>query len=219
MKTFLSIVSGPGNGLATAERFAKEGFQVVLSARKAPKTQVLADQLAAKGYEANVRTVDASDPSSVTALVAGVEMSFCGIEVVHHNAASMRKATITEQSPETFNSDLAVDIGGALAAVQAVIPNMSERGSGSIAHRRRLFAEAQTRTICRWASVKPAFERWRSASSKASPKAAFMLRLLRWRRLLFSVRRRSMRSRSFFGPFTASRGTTGRRKSNTPDSG
>ena len=132
MKTFLSIVSGPGNGLATAERFAKEGFQVVLSARKAAKTQVLADQLTAKGYEANVRTVDASDPSSVTALVAGVEMSFCGIEVVHHNAASMRKATITEQSPETFNSDLAVNIGGALAAVQAVIPNMSERGSGSI---------------------------------------------------------------------------------------
>ena len=132
MKTFLSIGPGPGNGLATAERFAKEGFQVVLSARNAAKTQVLADQLTAKGYEANVRTVDASDPSSVAALVAGVEMSFGGIEVVHYNAASMRKATITEQSPETFNGDLAVNIGGALAAVQAVIPNMSERGSGSI---------------------------------------------------------------------------------------
>lgn len=32
MKTFLSIGSGSGMGLATAERFAKEGFQVVLSA-------------------------------------------------------------------------------------------------------------------------------------------------------------------------------------------
>ena len=29
MSTFLSIGSGPGMGLATAERFAREGFQVV----------------------------------------------------------------------------------------------------------------------------------------------------------------------------------------------
>ena len=132
MKTFLSIGSGPGNGLATAERFAREGFQIVLSARNAAKTQVLADQLKAKGYKADVRTVDASDPSSVASLVADVEKSFSGIEVVHYNAASMRKAIITEQSRETFNGDLAINIGGALAAVQAVIPNMSERGSGSI---------------------------------------------------------------------------------------
>jgi short-subunit dehydrogenase len=31
-----------------------------------------------------------------------------------------------------LNADLAVNIGGALATVQAVIPNMAERGSGSI---------------------------------------------------------------------------------------
>ena len=33
MSTFLSIGSGPGMGFATAERFAKEGFQVVLLTR------------------------------------------------------------------------------------------------------------------------------------------------------------------------------------------
>ena len=49
MKTFLSTGSGPGMGLATAERFAKEGFQVVLRARNAAKTQELADQLRARG--------------------------------------------------------------------------------------------------------------------------------------------------------------------------
>jgi NAD(P)-dependent dehydrogenase (short-subunit alcohol dehydrogenase family) len=30
MKTFLGIGSGPGIGLATAERFAREGFRIVL---------------------------------------------------------------------------------------------------------------------------------------------------------------------------------------------
>jgi NAD(P)-dependent dehydrogenase (short-subunit alcohol dehydrogenase family) len=32
-KTFLSIASGPGIGLATARRFGREGYRVVLAAR------------------------------------------------------------------------------------------------------------------------------------------------------------------------------------------
>jgi NAD(P)-dependent dehydrogenase (short-subunit alcohol dehydrogenase family) len=127
MKTFLSIGSGPGMGLATAERFAKEGFQVVLSAPNATKTQELAEQLKVKGYMAEARTVDAGDASSVSSLVAGVDKQFGPIEVLHYNAASMRKATLTEQPRDTFNPDLAVNIGGALAAAQAVAPKMSER--------------------------------------------------------------------------------------------
>jgi NADP-dependent 3-hydroxy acid dehydrogenase YdfG len=43
MKTFLSVGTAPGMGLATAERFAKEGFRVILSARNAARTQELAN--------------------------------------------------------------------------------------------------------------------------------------------------------------------------------
>jgi short-subunit dehydrogenase len=132
MKTFVSIGSGPGMGLATAERFAKEGFQVVLSARDAAKAQKLADELKSKGYKAEVRTVDAGDPSSVASLIADVEKQSGSINVLHYNAASMRKATLAEQPRDTFISDLAVNIGGAPVAAQAVAPKMSERGSGTI---------------------------------------------------------------------------------------
>ncbi|MGH1573893.1 SDR family NAD(P)-dependent oxidoreductase [Methylobacterium sp. P31] len=132
MKTFLSIGAGPGMGLETAERFAREGFQVILSARNAAKTQELAEQLKAKGHKAEVRTVDASDPSSVANLVESVEREFGGVEVLHYNAAGMRKATLAEQPRDTFNADLAVNISGAMAAAQAVAPKMAERRSGSI---------------------------------------------------------------------------------------
>jgi short-subunit dehydrogenase len=132
MKTFLSIGSGPGMGLSTAERFAIEGFQVVLSARNAAKMQELADQLRAKGHNVEARTVDAGDPSSVASLITDVEKQFGSIDVLHYNAASIRKATIEEQPRGTFVSDLAVNIGGALVAAQAVLPTMSERGSGTI---------------------------------------------------------------------------------------
>ena len=132
MKTFLSIGSGPGIGLATAERFAKEGFQVVLSARNAVKTQELARQLNAKSLKAEARTVNAADPSVVASLIADVEKRFGAIDVLHYNVASIRKATLEEQPRDAFNTDLAVNIGGALVAAQSVASKMSERGAGTI---------------------------------------------------------------------------------------
>ena len=110
-----------------------QGHQnIVLSARNVAKTLELADQLKAKGYKVEVRTVDSSDTSSVASLITDVEKQFGSIDVLHYNAASMRKATLAEQPRDTLVSDLAVNIGGALAAAQAVAPKMSERGSGSI---------------------------------------------------------------------------------------
>lgn len=132
MKTFLSIGAGPGMSFATAERFAKDGFAIVLAARNAGKTQELADRLTAKGYKAEARTVDAGDPRNVAELVAEVEKQHGQIDVMHYNAASLRKATIAEQPRDSFNGDLAVNVGGALAAVQAVAPKMEARKSGTI---------------------------------------------------------------------------------------
>jgi short-subunit dehydrogenase len=119
-------------GLATAERFAGEGFRVILSARNETKTKELAGQLEAKGHKVGVRTVDAAEPSSVAALVSQVESEFAGIDVLHFNAASLRKATLADQPRDTFNYDLAVNIGGAMVAAQAAAPHMIARGSGSI---------------------------------------------------------------------------------------
>ncbi|MGU3540456.1 SDR family NAD(P)-dependent oxidoreductase [Methylobacterium sp. A54F] len=132
MKTFLSIGAGPGMGLETAARFAREGFRVVLSARNAARTGELAEQLAAGGHAAEIRTVDAGDPASVADLVASVERDFGGIDVLHYNAAAMRQARLADQSRDSFNGDLAVNVGGALAAAQAAAPGMAGRGAGTI---------------------------------------------------------------------------------------
>jgi short-subunit dehydrogenase len=132
MPTFLSIGSGPGIAYATAERFAKEGFRIVFSARHAAKTQQLAQRLEAQGYEVNARSVNADDPKSVAALIADVERDTGSIDVLHYNVASLRKANITEQPSDTFIPDLAVNIGGALVATQAVLKKMLARRSGTI---------------------------------------------------------------------------------------
>jgi short-subunit dehydrogenase len=132
MKTFLCIGAGAGMGFSTAERFAAEGFQVVLAARNAAKTRELAGRLRSKGHKAEAETVDASDPASVARLVADVEKGHGPIDVLHYNAGALRKATLAEQPRDTFVDDLAVNIGGALVAAQAVASRMEERKSGAI---------------------------------------------------------------------------------------
>lgn len=57
MKTFLSIGTGPGMGLATAERFAQAGYRVVLSARTRAKLDVMATELNSRGYAVQVKIV------------------------------------------------------------------------------------------------------------------------------------------------------------------
>jgi NAD(P)-dependent dehydrogenase (short-subunit alcohol dehydrogenase family) len=64
----------------------------------------------------------------VAALVSRVEKEFGVTDVLHFNVATMRKATLVEQLRDTFNSDLAVNIGGAIAAAQAAAPKMIARG-------------------------------------------------------------------------------------------
>ncbi|MFL9710559.1 SDR family NAD(P)-dependent oxidoreductase [Methylobacillus sp. Pita1] len=132
MKTFLSIGTGPGIGFETAARFAREGYRVVLSARNADKLDALAKALREANHQVEVRTVDASNPASVIALVDEIENTLGAIDVLHYNAANLRQATVEAQPADSFVSDLAVNIGGALAAVQAVKPRQESRGQGTI---------------------------------------------------------------------------------------
>jgi NAD(P)-dependent dehydrogenase (short-subunit alcohol dehydrogenase family) len=128
MKTYLSIGSGPGIGIATAERFAAEGFRVVLTSRDAKSLKSRAEH----GYEVDVNALDSGDLASVEGLVRDTEAKFGSIDVLHFNAASMRPATIDTQAPDTFVPDLTINVGAALVATQAASRGMLSRGSGCI---------------------------------------------------------------------------------------
>lgn len=132
MKTYLLIGAGPGMGLATAERFASEGFRVVLASRSLANAQALAETLKSKGYDAEAKKVDAGDAESVASLIKCQQKQNGGIDVLHYNAASMRQSCIFDQPRNTFNSDLAVNVGGALAAINAIAPDMVQRRSGTV---------------------------------------------------------------------------------------
>lgn len=132
MKTFLSIGSGPGIGLATATRFAREGYRVILTSRNNVYLQEQVLALQSKGYQAEGRFADAANISSITALIHNVESATEGIDVLHFNSAALHDGGLDEQSIDGLLTDLNINIGAGFAAVKAVIPAMTSRRYGTI---------------------------------------------------------------------------------------
>jgi NAD(P)-dependent dehydrogenase (short-subunit alcohol dehydrogenase family) len=60
----LVIGMGPGVGLATARRFGREGFEVVMVARKAQKLQEFQDQLTAENIRSTAYPADIADAAA-----------------------------------------------------------------------------------------------------------------------------------------------------------
>ncbi|EJF69752.1 short-chain dehydrogenase/reductase SDR [Pseudomonas sp. Ag1] len=131
MKNFLSIGCGKGIGLATAKRFAREGFRTTLTARTDSTLGAMVQALRDKTFNAESAVLDASNIQAVSKLVREMDDNI-GIDVLHYNAAALRADTIASQTTDSFMPDLAVNIGGALAAIQAVLPGMAKRGGGTI---------------------------------------------------------------------------------------
>lgn len=138
MKTYLCIGAGAGIGLATAHRFSREGYRVVLVSRSAADRERMLAGFAAGAVDARIEIADASDPAQLADLFARLRDE--ELTVVHYNAAAMRYDTegnllstlIDTQSPEQIASDIAVDVTGPLLVLSTVIPSMAARGEGTI---------------------------------------------------------------------------------------
>ena len=120
-KTFLSIASGPGIGLATARRFGREGYRVVLAARNIVRLQAEAAKLRGEGIEATTVQVDAADALSVGNAVTSIGPE---LEVMHYNGGIMHHDTsgtlqtrsLADETIDSLVSDTKVNVSSALAA-------------------------------------------------------------------------------------------------------
>jgi len=136
-KTFLSIASGPGIGLATARRFGREGYRVVLAARNVERLQSDAAKLREEGIEATTVQVDAADARSVARVVKSIGLD---LEVLHYNAGvlhygasgGLKTRSLADETIDSLVSDTNVNVSSALAAVHAAVPTMTTQGRGTV---------------------------------------------------------------------------------------
>jgi short-subunit dehydrogenase len=127
---FVSIGTGPGMGISTAERFALGGFDLILTSRDVSKIAPFAEKIRKEtGRTVETITLDATNSSALQKLA---DKPGNAVDVIHYNAAAMQKTDVFETSMDTVNFNLRVDISGALAAVKYFAPGMKKRGKGTI---------------------------------------------------------------------------------------
>lgn len=136
LKDKVAIITGGSRGIgyATADRFAKEGAVVVITA----STQENADNAAAKLVEANPGAVVAgispnlASLESVTEAFNGVIERFGGVDILVNNAGISERTPITAYTEEIYDKVMDLNVKGVFNATRAVVASMEARGGGVI---------------------------------------------------------------------------------------
>jgi short-subunit dehydrogenase len=136
-KLFIGIGAGPGLGASTAERFAQEGFDILLTARNRNRVLELADAIGNKtGVKATALELDASNPKAIAEFT---EKHASSADVVHFNAAGMSSPVLQDTSVESLENDLRVNITSPLLLIKGFTSHLAKkkRKGNDSAHRRR----------------------------------------------------------------------------------
>ena len=110
-----------GIGLAIAEKFKKDGFQVVVTHRSGS---------APAGIEGV--TMDVADTESVNAAVASVEAKYGKIDVLVANAGITKDGLVMRMSDADFDSVIDTNLNGAFRVARACTRGMMKQKSGRI---------------------------------------------------------------------------------------
>ena len=132
----VAIITGSNSGVgaATAKLFAKEGAKVVISARRLPQLEEVAEEIKAAGGEVLVVQTDVSKKDDVENLVARTVEVFGKIDVLVNNAGVLEAGLkpIDCYEDEDLEWVLGINTKGTLYCTRAVVQEMMKNNSGSI---------------------------------------------------------------------------------------
>lgn len=131
-KVITIVGMGPGISQAAAERFGREGFAVGMIARNVDRLQLLQELLEKQRIVSSYYAADAADLEGLQRAFINIHGELGPTGVLLYNAAKVKKVNILEESANSLAADFRVNVGGALEAVKAVLPEMEAQGAGSI---------------------------------------------------------------------------------------
>ncbi len=131
------IITGASSGIgeAAASLLGKNGYRVVLAARRKGRLLELADQIISGGGEAKAVPTDLSDSLQIQNLVDQTLASYGRIDILINNAGSARHLWLDEQTIDgDIQTQLQVNLIGMIQLTRLVLPGMVAAGSGQIIH-------------------------------------------------------------------------------------
>jgi NAD(P)-dependent dehydrogenase (short-subunit alcohol dehydrogenase family) len=127
-----------GVGGAIAQKFAQEGFFVVMTTRAAANAAGLANAVADQGGEGMVVELDLTSQASIAAAFARIRSEAGDPEVLVYNAGYIEGRTLPPEQEllehfpvEMFDTALQISSRGPFLVAKEVLPAMRRRGSGS----------------------------------------------------------------------------------------
>jgi NAD(P)-dependent dehydrogenase (short-subunit alcohol dehydrogenase family) len=129
------FVSGAnsGIGLATALRFAREGANVAIFARRAAENEQARELIEAQGVECLALSGDVTDESSFRDAVAATVRRFDGLHYGFNNAGASQSVTpLVDLSLEEFERLMSVNVRGTFLGLKYMIPAIKASQGGAI---------------------------------------------------------------------------------------
>ena len=132
-KTVIVTGAGRGIGRALAQEFARQGAQVVCSARSVKEIAETVRQIQTEGGTGLAIACDVTQQDQVESMVLRALERFGTIDVLFNNAGSFTAlGGVWEVDPEQWWQDVTVNVRGVMLCSRAVLPHMMSRGQGVI---------------------------------------------------------------------------------------
>lgn len=133
LKNKVALITGGANGigLATAQRFAKEGAKIILWDLSENGKMVVED-LKKQGYEAIFSKISVADQELVLQGVSEAHKHFGRIDILINNAGITKDRTLLKMSKQEWDDVISVNLTGVFNCTQAVVPIMKEQNYGRI---------------------------------------------------------------------------------------
>ena len=131
-KIVLITGASSGIGAGIARELAGAGATVMLGARRTDRLEELAEEIRSGGGTVAIRRLDVADRADVAAFADAAREKFGRVDVIVNNAGIMPLSPMASMKVEEWDRMVDVNIKGVLHGIAAVLPEMTERGSGHI---------------------------------------------------------------------------------------
>ncbi len=131
-KVVLITGGSRGLGLVLAREFAAEGARIAICARDGEELAAAREDLESRGAEVFDAICDVRNQADVEELIEDVKTRFGQIDVLVNNAGVIQVGPLEEQTQKDFEDAMAIHFWAPFYAMQAVLPEMRERGMGRI---------------------------------------------------------------------------------------
>ena len=128
------LVTGGSGGLggALARGFARQGFRVVVSARRQDKLQELADAMAQGGAQVLAIACGVTEREQVRNLCAEIAQRWGAVQILINNAGIARAVSFSDMADQQWDETLDTNLTGAYNCCKVFLPGMIHAKWGRI---------------------------------------------------------------------------------------